>query len=162
MTSLCPLSSVTFSVSSKSRQNGLHKGLKAVDRAVVYVCEVGFASLDVIGNEPRRPFCHRFSTARDPNLVRRGDHDDGVEQRVGPRLVQQRDLDDCNVRFDAVEPGCVALAHPRVEQLLEPRELGRIAEDDLGDARAVGRGEALVERSFDLGVTGVELVDDVV
>jgi hypothetical protein len=49
-----------------------------------------------------------------------------------------------------------------VEQLLEPRELGRIAEDDLGDASAIGRAEALVERSFDIGVTGVEPVDDLV
>jgi hypothetical protein len=49
-----------------------------------------------------------------------------------------------------------------VEQLLEPVELVRIAEDDLCDPRAVGGAEALVERGLDLGVAGVELVDDLV
>jgi len=140
----------------------LHKGIQAVQRAVVHVCEVRLLCFEVVADEPGRPFCDGFPTARGANLLRSGDHDDRVEQRVRPGLVQKRDLDDGNARVDAVEPGCVALAHPRVEQLLEPLELGRIAEDDLSDPRTVRSAEALAESVPHVVVLGVEVVDDLI
>ncbi len=86
--------------------------------------------------------------------------DDRVEQRVRPGLVEKRNLDDGDGRIDACEPGCVRGADARMEQLLEPRQLVGVREDDVGDERAIEGAEALLESGSHIGILCVELVDD--
>jgi hypothetical protein len=150
------------SIFLKSVKNGVNKGIQGVERAIIDVREVRAARLFGVRKQSWRAFGHRFAPPGGADVFGRRDHDHSVEERVRPGLVQERNLDDCDGCVHALEPRGIPLPDARVEQLLEPGELDRIGEDDLGDARAVGRAEPLLERSADLRILRIQLVDDLV
>src|SRR5439155_23843589 len=97
---------------------------------------------------------------RPPQLLRRRDDDDGVEQLLCARLVQQRDLDDRDVSVDALQPGPELTPHVRMEQAFEPSELVGVLEYDLRDSTPIGRAEALLERGAHVRVRRDQSMDD--
>jgi hypothetical protein len=146
----------------QSSENGLNKGIELLDRAVVDIGVRRPTYLLVVRKQSRRPLGDRFAPSRRPQLLWCGDDDDRVEQRICPRFVEQRDLDDGDGGVDAYEPVRIALADVRVKQLFEPLELAGVCEDAFRDLRAIEGAEALLESSSDIGILRVEVVDDLV
>ena len=106
------------------------KSLRAIFSCLGHLLRPAAAELAVgeLGREP--PAAH---------VVRRRDQHDEVEALLEPRLEQQRDLDHderrprprLSLRLDPVGHG---LTDERVQQVLEPAQLGLVGEDDAGEA----------------------------
>src|SRR5439155_19282643 len=86
-------------------EDALDEGVELLERAVVHVGEVGAPRLLLVREQPRRALRDGRRRAGSPHLLRRRDHDDGVEARVGARLVEQWHLDDADLGLEALAPG---------------------------------------------------------
>ena len=110
----------------------------------------------------------------DAHSRRGGDHDDRVETLIAAGLVEQRNLDRRDRRRvgalgEVAAPCSLFSHHLRMEQLLEPVELGRVVEDDARDRRPIRPtladhllAEALRDLAQNLRIAAEQAVDDLV
>src|SRR4051794_20698318 len=108
-------------------------------------------------------------------LPRGGDHDDAIEAGLAARLVEQRHLGDADLRrrvqsAELLAPQEVLPRDERMQETLEKREGGIVAENDRRDPGAIGRSvlaedlltEPLHEGGSNAGVGREQVVDDLV
>ena len=160
-------------VSVKCLYDITDESVERVERSVVDVGEIGPCGLRLVCQQTSFALVQPVARPLGADLRRGRDHDDCVEPVLRPGLVQEWHLVDGQGRRvrepgELFAPGIRARHHLRMEELLEPRELPAVGEDDRADGGPDhlvtvedALPVALAKRRLDLFVL-VELVYDLV